>query len=94
MQALPDTFDPLFLLLGRRGGDAVHSVVALHHAPVRLRLAGLDDLVLAVRDIQLEAVLEQSGRLSDAEHAGVTSPQPPRGPATGRTCSRGREQLA
>ena len=53
----PDALDPLALLLGRRGRDPVHSVVPLHHAPVGLCLAGLDDLVLVVRDVQLEAVL-------------------------------------
>lgn len=54
---LLDALDPLFLLLGRRRGDPVHGVVALHHAPVRLGLAGLDYLVFIVRDIKLKAVL-------------------------------------
>lgn len=34
-------------------------MVPLHHAPVRLRLAGLDHLVFVVRDEELKTVLEE-----------------------------------
>lgn len=54
---LLDALDPLFLLLGRRGRNPVHGVVALHHAPVGLGLTGLDYLVFIVWDIKLKAVL-------------------------------------
>lgn len=56
---LLDALDPLFLLLGRRGRDPVHGVVPLHHAPVGLRLTGLNHLVFIVRDVELEAVLKK-----------------------------------
>lgn len=54
-----DAADPLVLLLGRGGGDPVEGVVPLHHAPVRLRLAGLDHLVFVVRDEELKTVLKE-----------------------------------
>ena len=52
-----DAGDPLVLLLGRGGRDAVEGVVALDDAAVGLRLAGLDHLVLLVRDVELKTVL-------------------------------------
>lgn len=52
-----DAFDPVVLLLGGRSGDPVDRVVSLHDPAVRLRLAGLDHLVLVVGDEELEAVL-------------------------------------
>lgn len=53
----PDAAHPFVLLLRGGGRDPVHGVVALHHAPVGLRLARLDHLVFVVRDEELEAVL-------------------------------------
>ena len=53
----PDGLHPLLLLLGARGGDPVHHVVALHHSAVRLRFAGLDDLAFVARVVKLETVL-------------------------------------
>lgn len=69
-----DALDPLLLLLGRGGRDAVHGVVALHHTPVCLCLAGLDHLVLVVRDVELKAVL--GGRdLSEAAPSAKGKPR-------------------
>lgn len=69
---LLDAFNPLFLLFRRRGGDAVHGVVPLHHPPVSLRLTGLDHLVFVVGDVKLEAVLgirKERGRETRSERA-------------------------
>ena len=54
---LLDALDPVLLLLRRRGRDAVHRVVPLHHSPVSLRLTGLNHLVFVVGDVKLKAVL-------------------------------------
>lgn len=56
---LLDAVDPLVLLFGRGGRDAIHHVVPFHHSPIRLRLAGFYQLSTVVGDVQLEAVLER-----------------------------------
>ena len=53
----PDGLHPLLLLLGAGRGDAVHHVVALHHAAVCLCLTGFDDLPFVTWVIKLETVL-------------------------------------
>lgn len=58
-----DAVHPFVLLLGGRGRDTVEGVVALHHASVRLRLTGLDHLVLVVGDEELKAVLQRGDTL-------------------------------
>lgn len=73
--AAPDGLHPLLLLLEAGGGDPVHHVVPLHHAAVRLGLAGFDDLPLVARVIELEAVLAGTDRRA--------SPRWAAGPAVG-----------
>lgn len=52
-----DAVDPLVLLFGRGGRDAIHHVVSLHHSPIGLRLAGFYQLSAVVGNVQLETVL-------------------------------------
>lgn len=55
-----DAFNPLVLLLCGRSRDPVNGVVSLDDPAVCLRLAGLDHLIFAVGDEELEAVLGRS----------------------------------
>lgn len=54
---LLDALDPVLLLLGRWGRDTVDRVVPLNHAPISLRLTGLNHLVFIVGDVKFKAVL-------------------------------------
>lgn len=49
--------DPFVLLLGCRGGDAVHHVVPFHYSPISLGFTRLNQLTTIVGDVQLKAVL-------------------------------------
>ena len=55
LSKLPDAGDPVVLLLLSGCRHAVHRVLALHHFALRVRLAGLDEVV-ASGGVQFEAV--------------------------------------
>lgn len=65
---LLDALDPVLLLLGGWGRDTVDRVVALNHAPISLRLTGLNHLVFIVGDVKFKAVLRiKKERASDKD---------------------------
>lgn len=60
--------DPLVLLLGCWGRDAVHHVVPFHHPSISLRLTRFDQLTAVVGNVELETVLErETDSVSDGD---------------------------
>lgn len=68
---LLDGFDPLLFLLRRGRRYSVNHVVALDDAPVRLRLAGFDDLAFVVGVVKLKAVLDRGQRAGRGQGAAM-----------------------
>lgn len=63
---LLDGFDPLLLLFRCGCRYSVNHMVTLDDAPIRLRLAGFDDLAFVVGVVKLKAVLDRGQRAGQA----------------------------
>lgn len=74
---LLDGFDPLLLLLRRGCRYSVNHVVTLDDAPIRLRLAGFDDLAFVVGVVKLKAVLGRGQRAGHGQAPPTKNYYPP-----------------